>query len=392
MSPGLDLSAAATPPVPASPRVVPVPADIHAIGVPWMAEALGPELAGDALTAISVTQIGQDSGHLGTSARVSLTYAAGSRSGPPSLVVKMAAQSLESLETARRGHLYEREHRFFTELAPHTDVRAPRCHAAGYDHGSGLFALVLEDVAAHADSDQIAGCSPARAEQVLRQLARLHASWWERAELSQHAWLTSFVDGARIANMRRLLAQGWPSLCAELGNRLPREAAQIGAEVLAGFAPTLRGLDQQAQTLLHGDTRLDNFMFDAGTSRSPVVLLDWQNVSRGPAIAELGYFLAQNLTVEDFEAHLDALLETYCLELAAHGVAGVLPAQLRAGLWQALPITFAVAAAMFVMADLTRPRALELAAVMAERAVSAAHTLDLVRQLPSSAPSSGGTT
>jgi hypothetical protein len=124
----------------------------------------------------------------------------------------------------------------------------------------------------------------------------------------------------------------------------------------------------------------------------PVVLLDWQNVSRGPAIAELGYFLAQNLTAEHFETHLDALLETYCLELAAHGVEGVLPARLRAGLWQALPITFAVAAAMFVMADLTRPRALELAAVMAERAVSAAHTLDLVRQFAGSAPSSGGTT
>jgi hypothetical protein len=374
----------------AGPRVVHVPEGIHAIDVPWMANALGSGSAGDALTAVSVEQIGQDSGHLGTSARVTLSYAQGPTVGPPTVVVKMAADSPESLETARRGHLYEREHHFFTQLAPRTDVRAPVCFAAGYDDASGLFVLVLEDVRAHADYDQIEGCSLRRAEQVVRQLARLHASWWESPELHTHGWLTSFVDEARIVNMRRLLAQGWPLLCAELGDRLVPEAIHVGAAVLDHFAPILHGLDQHSQTLLHGDTRLDNFMFDAGVARAPVVLLDWQNVSRGPAVAEIGYFLAQNLTADDFATHLDPLLGIYCEELAVHGGGTVLPTHLRDALWESLPITFVVAAAMFVMADLTRPRAVELAAVMAERAVAAAQTLDIADRLAGLAPRAGG--
>lgn len=363
------------------PRTVSVLNSLSDITVRWMAGALGPAHAGPELTEVSVVQIGQDSGHLGTSARVQLTYTAGRARGPATVVVKMPAQSVESLETARRGRLYEREVGFFTELAPHTEVRAPGCYAAGYAEEAGTFVLVLEDVEARAECDQLLGCPPDRAQQIVRQLARLHASWWEHPALREHTWLTSFLDEARVRNMSRLLEQGWPLACARLGDRLSPQAGQIGAAVLEHFGQVMRMLDEPAQTLLHGDTRLDNVMFDAGVGRAPVVLLDWQNVSRGPAVAELGYFLAQNLTAQDFAEHLDALLGVYCDELRSHGVDGESPDTLRTALWQALPITFTVAAAMFVMADLTRPRALELAAVMTERAVAAAQELGLAEAL-----------
>jgi Ecdysteroid kinase-like family len=112
-----------------------------------------------------------------------------------------------------------------------------------------------------------------------------------------------------------------------------------------------------------------------------VVLLDWQNVGRGPAIADLGYFIAQNLPATAIREHAMDLLASYHSELVHHGLHEVTIEALADSLWQALPVSFAVAASLFVLGDITLPRTRELAAVMAERALVAADTLGLLDHL-----------
>jgi hypothetical protein len=116
-------------------------------------------------------------------------------------------------------------------------------------------------------------------------------------------------------------------------------------------------------------------------ARAPVVLLDWQNVGRGPAIADLGYFLAQNLTAAEIRDHGHGLMAGYHAELTGHGVSDFSLAQLTDSLWQALPVSFAVAASLFVLGDISNARTRELAAVMAERALAAADTYGLLDRI-----------
>jgi aminoglycoside phosphotransferase (APT) family kinase protein len=366
---------------PAPQRVLP-PGGRAGVDAGWLTTVLGPEVLGSA-TIVTVTQrrIGEGRGHLGLSIRVDLDYSTTVPGVPGSVVVKLPAETPESVETARRGRLYEREFRFFTELAPRTDVRAPRCFAAAFDPDTDDYALVFEDVTGRLEIDQLIGCPLPQAEQVLRQLAGLHASWWQHTDLSRRDWLTTFTSEHRLANLHGLFVAGWPRMCAELGDRLPPEAAKIGARVAEAFIPTLRRFDEHPQTLLHGDARLDNFMFDAGEARAPVVLLDWQNVGRGPAIADIGYFLAQNLSATAIREHSKDLLASYHSELVHHGLHDVTIEALADSLWQALPVSFAVAASLFVLGDLTLPRTRELAAVMAERALAAAEALELLDRI-----------
>jgi aminoglycoside phosphotransferase (APT) family kinase protein len=361
---------------------VPPPAGRAGINTAWMTAALGPDvLRGTKVTGVKPRRIGEGRGHLGLSIQVELDYSTTVPDAPASVVVKLPAETPESVETARRGRLYEREFRFFTELAPRTDVRAPRCFASAFDPATDDYALVFEDATGRLEVDQLVGCPLPQAEQVLGQLAGLHASWWQHTDLPRRDWLTTFTSEHRLANLHGLFVAGWPRMCAELGDRLPPEAAKIGAVVAEAFVSTLRRFDKHPQTLLHGDARLDNFMFDAGAARAPVVLLDWQNVGRGPAIADLGYFVAQNLSPTAIRDHAHELLGGYHAELVRHGVTNFSRQQMTDSLWQALPVSFAVAASLFVLGDITLPRTRELAAVMAERALAAADTLALLDRI-----------
>lgn len=352
-------------------RLAAWPATVAGIDAGWMTEALGAQAgAAGPVSAVTLEPVG--GGHIGSTVRVRLRYATGSPGAPASVIVKLPGTAAESRETARRGRLYEREYRFYTELAPQTEVSTPRCFAAGYDPETDGFALVLEDVSGRLPADQLRGCPADRAAAVLSELAGLHAAWWRDPTLRRRKWLTTFTSVHRLANLRRLLADGWPRLHAEVGDRLPPDAAEVGRGMLARFDRSLRALDRQPHTLIHGDVRLDNLLFDAGEDRSPVAIVDWQNVSRGPGVADVSYFLVQSLTVEDFRDQADDLLAHYHGVLVGHGVRGYPFDEFAGAARLALPVSFAVAASLFVMGDTTPGRTRELAVSMAERSLAAA--------------------
>ena len=181
-------------------RLTALPAATSEIDADWMTAALGTytSTAGP-VSAVTLEPIGDGRGHLGSTARVRLRYATSSPRAPESAVVKLPGTTAQSLETARRGRLYEREYRFFTELAPQTQVSIPHCYAAGYDPRTDRFALVLEDVTAHTEIDQLHGCPADRAAAVLSELAGLHAAWWRDPTLRRREWLTTFTSAHRLA-------------------------------------------------------------------------------------------------------------------------------------------------------------------------------------------------
>ena len=51
-------------------------------------------------------------------------------------------------------------------------------------------------------------------------------------------------------------------------------------------------------------------------------IIDWQGVSRGPAILDVAGIIAESLTAEDRRCHEDVLLRRYHGQLLDHGIRG----------------------------------------------------------------------
>jgi hypothetical protein len=97
---------------------------------------------------------------------------------PGSVIVKLPARDPTSRESGVAHALYEREVRFYQQLAGVVGITTPRCRYAEIDAGSGMFALVLDDLAPAREADQLSGLSPDDASTALGQLAGLHAARW----------------------------------------------------------------------------------------------------------------------------------------------------------------------------------------------------------------------
>lgn len=107
----------------------------------------------------TVERIG--TGQMSECYRVGLTY--GDGTGPASVVLKVAASDPMSRGTGQALGLYEREVRFYAELAPElaTDGGGPiaHCYHASYRTGTGVFTLLLDDAAPADVGDEIGGAT-----------------------------------------------------------------------------------------------------------------------------------------------------------------------------------------------------------------------------------------
>ena len=121
------------------------------------------DLTGDWLTSVlrapSITSFTTEpvgTGQMSDSFRVQLRCPDDDGAGPPSVVLKVASSDPRSRSTGTGLGAYEREIRFYREVAP--GIRGPVavCHHASFDPNDGWFTLLLEDAAPAQQGDQIA--------------------------------------------------------------------------------------------------------------------------------------------------------------------------------------------------------------------------------------------
>jgi hypothetical protein len=194
-------------------------------------------------------------------------------------------------------------------------MRTARAYLAACSEDGTVANLVLEDLGAFCEAgDQIAGCSVADAAAVVRELARLHAHFWNAPGLRQWPWIVANRPSAAPAP--DFYARGVPVF-------EERYAADMGEEdmaVIRAFAPftaTWRARKPEAITLIHADPRVDNIMFDRRGAEPHAYLIDWQMVSRGSPAIDLAYFLTGSLSIEDRRACERTLIADHAAVVAA---------------------------------------------------------------------------
>ena len=276
----------------------------------WLQDVLGT----GPIASVATEPVG--TGQMSQTYRIVLGYSEPQRAGPASVVMKLAATDETSRSTGVGLGIYEREIRFYAELAPRIGGPLAACHLARFDESTGWFTLLLEDVAPAVQGDQITGCGVEQARLAVGQLARLHAPVFGDPRLEHTEWLNrpTPVNQALVTQL--------------LDGFFGRYAARISPDHQVVCRRLVESLDgwladrRPPLGLVHGDFRLDNLLFGEPEGGRPLTVVDWQTVGWGGAMSDVSYFLGGGLSVEDRRAHERDLVAEYHGCLSALGVRG----------------------------------------------------------------------
>ncbi len=133
-------------------------------------------IKGACVKSFTADPIGEDSGFLGTLARIHLSYDSPEKGSPKTLITKLAASAPENHLVAMTNQFYHREVDYYRYAAEKSLLRSPIPYYADIDENSDKFVLLLEDLGP-ASVDQIKGASAETCFTAIKELAKFHAQF-----------------------------------------------------------------------------------------------------------------------------------------------------------------------------------------------------------------------
>lgn len=300
-----------------------IPTSPEELGPAWLTEAL--RSSGVLRTASVVSSrakpIDDEASFNAQLVRLNVSFDRDEDCAPRSMIVKLPTADAAVREVGEHFRPNETEIRFYRDLAPSSGIRTPRHYHSAMDPGTRRFVLILEDLAPARVLDQAAGCSVARAELALRNLALLHAGWWESPRRASLGWLSSPAEdeGELLNLIGDNYARAWPSF-VELAGGVSGPVATFGEALEGEMGRISLALQGPPRTLTHGDFRLANVMFGTQKGGPPFAAIDWEDVSVGPGAVDVAWFVVGGLSMADRRERERELLEGYHRTLVGHGV------------------------------------------------------------------------
>ena len=298
-----------------------LPASIDDVDAAWLTAvfrtsgALGPN---GSVSSFTVEPFAEGIGFLSLLYKVRPTYEGASDGAPESVIVKMVTDLQTQRGIADALLFYQRELRFYREVAPTVGFGTAAMHAAIMGEGSTDFVLVMEDLSNLRPLDQLEGVGADDAVVAAETMAAFHAINWG-ADLSDLATtFLPFDNPIYRAALPDVFTSGWDMTKARGGDLLTPEVIAFG-DAFGELVPFF--IDQVGHgndvTLMHGDWRADNLMMgDDGR----MTVIDFQIVGTGVGIYDLAYFMSQSLEPEVRRASSETLIDRYFATLDGAGV------------------------------------------------------------------------
>ncbi|WP_435200756.1 phosphotransferase [Qipengyuania sp. 902] len=282
------------------------PAHPDEVTASWLGDVLGARMDGVRWEPIGTGQVGD-----------SVRFHCEGQRGTFTLAGKFSAEDEASKATATSFGLYRKEVEFYRNTAPHLAVRVPQVHYAEVNDEGSEFLLLFEDLGPAEQGNQIAGCGIERARDAIVQAAAIHAPSWNNTELLEAEWIQPPPElGATVAAM---YPQAQAVFRERYADQLEPDFMAL-CEELADLAPVYFRSDPDRQCIVHGDFRLDNMLFDIRGGAEPIAVLDWQTVTVGKAMTDVGYFLGCGIGEALWREHEEDLLDLWLAEMAKRGI------------------------------------------------------------------------
>ncbi len=288
-------------------EVVDRPEDLSA---EWISRAFSESGTPFTVTEVRCERVG--SGQTGTTYRLHLSYEG--PEGPSTLIAKLAGEDKDMRTLVAPG--YAAEVGFYSTLAPGAELRTPRCWYAAIAEDHTCFTLLLDDMSSASPGTQVDGCTIGEAEASLRTLVGLHVAWWENPRLYDLSFLMR-PDPESAAMMARVMAQASDAFVERYASDLAPEDEETLRQACA-VIERWQLTEAAPFSVIHGDYRLDNLLFDAVTGG--VTAVDWQTAAIGPPMRDVAYFLGTSVKSEERAASEMSLVRTYHSALVERGV------------------------------------------------------------------------
>lgn len=330
-----------------------IPESLAELTPDWLTEALRESgvLREVRVTRVESQLLGVGQGFIGEVARLTLHYDEKEDGAPETLIVKLPTSTRTNRGLGNLGGLYEREIRFYREMRDDVRLRTPKHYYSALDEALGAryaagitrfidrlpgvllrlllrlftwlagvdkrrFLLMIEDIAPARLGDQVAGCSTDEARTALRDLARMHAAFWNDPRLENTWWIVPLDLAPNI--FRQLLELSRDAFLEQYGHHFSPSARAKFDWFREHDLEIFRLCGGHPFTLVHGDFRLDNMFFD--DSHDEIVLFDWQGPGKGLGAFDVAYFLSASLPLGTPPEVEESIVRSYHDELVRGGV------------------------------------------------------------------------
>jgi hypothetical protein len=358
---------------------VKLPTAPNELSADWTTAALKETgvISDTSVTGLDYEVIGEGVGVLGQLARFHLTYDSPEPEAPATIIGKFPAIAQENRDLANLFRFYEREVRFYEDIADEVELRTPKRYFSRFDTETNDYVLLIEDMHPAICGDQVAGCRVQQADTLIREMARFHATWWDHARLPSLDWIP--LGNSEINHSaEHAYNDCFDNFLANFGERLSPRALAIAERFKDKIIAVEDMLASPPITVVHGDLRYDNLYFgDEG-----MAVADWQIVTRARGPYDVAYFLSQSVNPAERKASEMGILRSYHETLLEHGVRGY-------GFDQCLDDYRACA--MFCLVypvisggtlDLANERGKQLVTAMLDRSVATILDLDCDEMIP----------
>ncbi len=368
------------------PQILDIPESEDGITADWLRRALrsGTGKFVPPIDGVAHEEIGAGVGMVGRILRCRLTYGGGEGFAPSSVIVKLPSSDENTRRTALQLRLYQRECEFYRVLAPDVPVRSPSLMYEGFDPDQHDFVLILEDLEHMETADQVNGASETQAMAAIRAAGRLHGQFWDRVDVPPVATVHNPRTLEQHAVLQSVYQLSLPRALDLFGDQFSQPMRRLAKSYGSCLAEHSAAMDRGAQTLIHGDFRLDNMFFDKSDNPG-VALVDWQVNGIGSGLYDIAYFLSSSVGTD-----VRRRIERDAIEIYRDVVNSVRPGSLTGdGCWrsyrEAMLTCFRVPIIAGAQLDLTNERSRRLGEVGLQRTLTAMDDLDVGEFLPSGA-------
>ncbi|MFB8281128.1 aminoglycoside phosphotransferase family protein [Nocardia colli] len=287
-------------------------------------------------------------GSHGTSTRVAIRVdynETGRRAALPTELFAKTTTSLRQRMLLGGAKVIDGETQFFMNFRPHVEMEAPQGYWGAVDPASWRSIALMEDIAATRGAVFTEPNAPVTRDQIedlVRNLARLHGTFWEHPSIAALHTPNDMLEAIRSAiDMKGRSAVGL------------RRAEDVVPATLHGQHERLwtgveRALDiateDMPRTMLHGDPHIGQTYV---THDGRMGFADWQVIMQGGWAHDFAYTVNSGCEPDDRRAWDRGLLELYLYELGRAG--GTVPSFEAAWLAYRQQSMFAYAAWAFTI-------------------------------------------
>jgi hypothetical protein len=290
------------------------PMHVDEITPEWITHTLveGGYLKNGSVKSIEKKILGDAKGFLSSVVQAKIEYDTIQQDAPGSVVVKIEPEPGGFKDFGDELNAFEREIRFYKEVAPNLSIRLPQLYYAV--DKPPAYSMVMEDLSHFVPGDQLVGMHERQVMTTVEEIARIQTLYWNNQALEKLAWMP------KTNNMSDSYPDKWESFVENFGYCLSAKAKELCSKLAHNIDWKKAEISKRQKTIVHSDLREDNLLFPPPGSNESILIIDWQVTVRSIGAFDVASILGGSEVPKERKGHEFKVLKRWYDTLLQNGV------------------------------------------------------------------------